>query len=128
MATGAVRATPETRKKTKMQRGRAFVARVFLKLSGGSNDVVFQLANQVDLLPHDTTVLQLRTGDSMTNNDSLELLVDSEQHVAGVKYIMTPEKHQAAVDSLITHYVTDQVFNRFAHVGSLVDQREPITL
>lgn len=127
-ASGSVRATPETRKKTKIQRGRAFVALVLVRMVGGSMDVLFQLSSQIELFPHDTTVLQLRSEGSFTNNDSLELLLDSEQYVVGVKYIMSPDKHKTVIDSLIAQVVTDQVFSRFQHTESSVDQNERIAI
>jgi len=125
-ATGSVRVNPETRKKTKMERGRAFHARVFVRLLAAPVEQCFGLSNQVELFPHNITVLQLRVEGSITNNDSVELLLDDEGCVAGVKYIMSPEKHQVVVDNLIAQTVGEQLLNRFQNVASAVDQKERV--
>lgn len=110
-----LRVAPENRKKVKLERGRAFVVQIFVRLCGGPVDRVYRLANQVDLFPHDATVLQLRSCGSLTNDDSLELLLDSEQCVAGVKYTLTPDKHKKTVLALISTTAHEMLFERFKH-------------
>jgi len=106
---------PETTKRFQLKRGRAFVVRAVFKVTGGNATRVAFLFDQVKLQPYDATSLPVRTIGSLKEDDAVELLVDSDKCVVGVRYTMSAAKHTTLILRYIDSEATYSAVDHFIH-------------